>query len=244
MKKICASLFVLGASVWAADFWQVKPFTDWSDKDLQKMLTNSPWAKSIGVNVSGPSAITAGAPAGAGRGAGGVGQEGTPISEQSGRGGRGPLSPPNAPPDVVVADVVLRWQSALPIKQALARLKYGAEAGSSAEAKETLGRQESNFVIVASGEPLRAMLRGDPEAVKAAVLGKTMLLRKGKNPIQPSDIQVNAAARNFEIYFTFPRTPEVTAEDKELEFVTKIGDLSLRSKFQLRSMMLNGKLEL
>jgi len=247
MKKICASLFVLGASVWAADFWQVKPFTDWSDKDVQKMLTNSPWAKSIGVNVSGPSAVTAGgsgsAPAGAGRGAGGVGQEGTPISEQGGRGGRGTLSPPDAPPDVV-ADVVLRWQSALPIKQALARLKYGAEAGSSAEAKEMLGRQDSNFVIVASGEPLRSMLRGNLEAVKAAVLGKTMLLRKGKNPIQPSDIQVNAAARSFEIYFAFPRTPEVTAEDKELEFVTKIGDLSLRSKFQLRSMMLNGKLEL
>jgi hypothetical protein len=248
MKKIGASVFVFGVCLWAADFWQVKPFTDWSDKDVQKMLTNSPWAKSIGVSMSGPRAVMPGgnvdAISGGGRGPGGAGQEGAPpISEQGGRGGRGGAPVVGTSADVLV-DVVLRWQSALPIKQALVRGKYGAEAGSSAEAKEILGHQESNYVIVATGAPLRGVVRGDPETLRTAILGQTMLSVKGKNPIKPSDIQVNGAGRTFEVYFVFPRSSELKLEDKEVEFATKIGDLSLKNKFQLKNMVLNGKLDL
>lgn len=249
MSKIGVSLFVFAVSTWAADFWQVKPFTDWSDKDVQKMLTHSPWARSIGVSMSGPTAEMAGGSvdansSGGGRGPGGAGQEGAPpISEQSGRGGRGSAPAASTPADVV-ADVVLRWQSALPVKQALARVKYGAEAGSSGGAKEILGRREPNYVIVATGSPLRVAVRGDLETIKMAALRQTMLSVKGKSPIKPSDIQINTAGRTLEVYFVFPRNQELTLDDKEVEFATKIGDLSLKNKFQLKNMVLNGTLDL
>ena len=45
MKKIAGFFLLFGFGLVAADFWQ-KPYTQWSDKDAAKMMTNSPWAKS------------------------------------------------------------------------------------------------------------------------------------------------------------------------------------------------------
>lgn len=35
---------VIAAAASAAAVWDTKPFTDWSDKDVEKLLTESPWA--------------------------------------------------------------------------------------------------------------------------------------------------------------------------------------------------------
>src|SRR5271155_3023006 len=54
MKKL--TLFVAVCSLFAAvvllaaDPWQSKPFAEWSDKDVQKILTNSPWARPVSVS--------------------------------------------------------------------------------------------------------------------------------------------------------------------------------------------------
>ncbi len=32
----------------AADFWEEKDFTTWSDQEVERMLTDSPWAKQVG----------------------------------------------------------------------------------------------------------------------------------------------------------------------------------------------------
>jgi hypothetical protein len=46
----------------AGEFWDTKPFTTWSDAELQQLLTDSPWARRITVGAPG-------APAASGRGA-------------------------------------------------------------------------------------------------------------------------------------------------------------------------------
>ena len=40
--------FLAGVALAAADFWEEKDFTAWSDKEVEKMLTDSPWAKGAG----------------------------------------------------------------------------------------------------------------------------------------------------------------------------------------------------
>ena len=42
-----------GVALVAADFWVEKDFTTWSDKEVLKMLTDSPWAKQVRIIVSG-----------------------------------------------------------------------------------------------------------------------------------------------------------------------------------------------
>lgn len=57
-KTLCLLISVLllaGVAVYAKDFWETKPPDEWSQRDCQKMLTNSPWAKElslVGVNYS------------------------------------------------------------------------------------------------------------------------------------------------------------------------------------------------
>ena len=40
---------VAGAALVAADFWETKHFTTWSDKEVEKMLGDSPWSREVTV---------------------------------------------------------------------------------------------------------------------------------------------------------------------------------------------------
>ncbi len=251
MKKIALSLLLLSGCLWAADVWQTKPFTEWTDKDLQKIINNSPWAHSFTLPTGGgPADFDSGGGGGGrgGRGGGGADQDSAPapISETSGRSGRGGGSGgPPVPSSAggVSLEIVARWQSALPLKQAFVRMKYGAEGVSSAAAKEVLDRDDGSYVIILSG-PLRALLRGTPDELKAGLMGATTLSARGKAAIKPSDLQVNTTQKTQEVIFAFPKTTPFTVEDKEIDLITKLGALPIKYKFKPKEMVFNGKLEL
>lgn len=231
MKKFAAAFFIFAFCLAAADFWQAKPYTEWSDKELRKMITNSPWAKSFSPPAP----------------AGGPGDSGasTPLSEGGGRvrGGGAPAGGP-APADAGVAPTIYaRWQSALPVKQAVARLKYGAEASTSPDAKQLLNRVETNYEIVVSG-PLKSMLGGDTDTLKVSLMESSLLTSKGTVPVKPSDVQIALSKDSNDMVLHFPRTTPFTVDDKEVEFETKFGDLVLKYKFRLKDMVFNGKLEM
>jgi len=235
MKKLFAAVFVFAFCLLAADFWQAKPSTEWSDKELQKMLTNSPWAREYTISIppggggdaGGPPPISEGR---GGRGGGGGGGGGAPGGAPSGVGGLAPT-------------LYARWQSALPVKQAFVRLKYGAQADTSPEAKQLLERQEPNYEIVVSG-PLRSLLRGDSETLKKAIMDASSLSAKGKDAVRPSNVSIALNQVSNDILFLFPRSAAFTLDDKEVEFSTKFGQFTLKFKFKLKDMVYNGKLEM
>jgi hypothetical protein len=231
VKKFAAAFFIFAFCIAAADFWQAKPYTEWTDKDLQKMITNSPWAKSFSPPAP----------------AGGPGDSGasTPLSEGGGRGRGGgvPFGGPAAADSSTAPTIYARWQSALPVKQAFVRLKYGAEAATSPDAKQLLDRPETNYEIVVSG-PLKSMLRGDTDTLKLSLMESSSLTSKGKGPVKPSDVQIALSRDSNDMVLHFPRTTPFTADDKEVEFETKFGDLVLRYKFKVKDMVFNGKLEM
>jgi hypothetical protein len=236
MKKLLAALFVFALCVMAADFW-AKPSTEWSDKELQKMMANSPWARSYSLGQPGgavggdsaPAPISEGGGGGRGRGGGGGGGGGGAGALPGGAAGNGGPS----------ISIVARWQSALPVKQAFVRLKYGAEAATSPDAKKSLEREETNYEIVLSG-PFGPLLRsGNPETMKKGLMEASSLSAKGKD-VMPTDVEIGAK----DMLFTFPRTTAFTLDDKEVEFSTKLGEIALKYKFKLKDMVYNGKLEL
>jgi hypothetical protein len=57
MRKCWLAVLItlgLGAiALTAADFWQSKKFTEWSDKEVQKILRDSPWARPGEVRLEG-----------------------------------------------------------------------------------------------------------------------------------------------------------------------------------------------
>jgi len=154
--------------------------------------------------------------------------------------------------------VLIRWQSALPMKQALVKSKFGSEAGTAAQAKAILENQETYYVIAVEKLPMmgagrpRAAAGGpeqeagaDPaERMRQMLARATTLNRKGKDPIKPEDVKMAKGPKTMTVYFLFPRTESITLEDKEVEFATRLGPLEIKRKFKLQDMVFAGKLEL
>ena len=53
LKKLSVLLFLCALCMWAADFWTTKPFTDWNEKEVQKVLTDSPWVGKVTMSTPG-----------------------------------------------------------------------------------------------------------------------------------------------------------------------------------------------
>lgn len=226
----------------AADFWTSKPFADWNEKELQKIMTDSPWAKKSSVlSLNGPSAPALGgsSPGGrGGRGGGGGGDDNgapPPLSEKGGGGGGG------GPVDMPSAQVVVSWPTALPVKEAIAKAKYGKEVGTSPEAKAFLEREEQFYVIEVSQLPFRGR---STDEFREALLKSAVLNVKGKDSVHAMDVQVNPRGRTLDLFFMFPRQRVFTLEDSEIEFNAKAGDVPIKQRFKLKDMVFNGKLEL
>src|SRR5262249_17938973 len=67
MRKLAAIVFSFAAGLWAADFWQSKPFTEWNEKEMRRMLENSPWARMVSVSMGDPRPMASGGGGGRGR---------------------------------------------------------------------------------------------------------------------------------------------------------------------------------
>ena len=66
----------------ASDFWNKKPFAEWSEQEIEQLKTKSPWAKKIRGEMAG----------GGGRAGGGGGDEAGGGGRGGGRGGNGGLA--------------------------------------------------------------------------------------------------------------------------------------------------------
>jgi hypothetical protein len=230
MRKLSASVFLCTLSLWAADFW-TKPYTDWTDKEVQKIGNSSPWAREFSVALGGGGGAPGGGSGRRGGGGGGGGGQNAAASADDVGGAGGGLT------------LYIRWQSALPVKQAVARAKYGAQAASSPDAKQYLATDEPSYVIVVDGLNRGILGGGDADAIKKTSLEQTALIIKGKEPIKPTDFRIVGQGR-ISAVFAFPKTNPIDVDDKEVEFQTKLGTVSIREKFRLKDMMFNGKLEL
>lgn len=235
MKKTAGLFLLCSCALVAADFWQ-KPYTAWSEKDAAKMLTDSPWAKSASISMGGPGGGVP-MPPGGGGGFGG----GPPGGPQGGGGSEfGPGAQGASGPTL---DIVARWQSALPIRQAFVRLKFGAEADKPPEASKALEQHERPYEIVLSG-PMGMFLGGKPGDSAKALSEVTFLSSRGKGATKPVQIEVGKPGKTMDVLFAFPRSMPFTVEDKEVELTTKLGTSTLKFKFKLKDMVLNGKLEM
>ena len=146
-------------------------------------------------------------------------------------------------PGVREPEIVARWQSALPIRQAFVRLKYGAEAAKSDDAKKYLEKEQPTYEIVLSG-PLQPFLRGKPDDIAKNLSEVTFLSTKEKGAVKPASIQVGKSGPSMDILIAFPRSMPYTLDDKEVEFSTKLGTATVKIKFRLKDMVYSGKLEM
>lgn len=241
LPRFLAVLAATAVVLLAEDFWVKKPYTDWSDKETVKMLTNSPWAHEV--PMEGGPGVEMGGDNGRGRGGGGGGGEQATGGGTTMPGGRGSREVGGGGPGRGGSLVLhVRWQSAVPVRKAYVLAMLGHEKAESEQGKNYIAQSVPYYVVAVSGLPAQMAGRLSPESL--AELAKTAtLVRKDKDPIAAESVQ-KVDGEQGTIAFLFPKSSEITLDDKEVEFVSKVGRLELRRKFKLKEMVIGDKLEL
>jgi hypothetical protein len=223
---ICAALCAMSTRsvrVAAVEFWDARPFTEWSDKDVQRMLTDSPWSHQVSIVI--PLSPKASGDADAGG---------------RGRGGRGEESARGFPIPAPQLKLSVQWRSAQPLRQAIALREFGTIEKIPADVRDTLERDDSIYVVLVLGLPIRF------SAAAADARQAAFLKRSGHPPIAASEGGPQKAGDGIALVFGFPRTTTdaITPQDNEVEFVTRLGDLEINRKFKLKDMVAGGRLQL
>ncbi len=217
---LCAAV----APVWAKNLWNEKKPSDWSEDEIQQMLNKSPWAKDASIFDSAAHKGLSTAPR---------------AGAQTRRGGRPTTTGTPLPPgDSLNAwKATVRWESALPVREAL-------QAPKTAEVEE-------NYIIALIGDIPGVGVPSDDDdpaerQQKLDILKETTRLERKDDPLELQRVKIAPRTQRSPsgTLFYFSRVLPITLEDKQVTFVTKVGPLEVKCKFTLRDMMYRGSLEL
>jgi hypothetical protein len=233
--------------------WKDKQVAEWNEDDARQILSDSPWAKTVHPTiVRSANGGQRGSGGGMGRGGGiGIGGIGIGLPGMGGMGRRGGMGGPGGgggypgggrrggtgegagtdssePPALR-----LRWESALPVRQA--ELK----------ARETNAPtlNEASYAIAVYDVPSRIM-NGNSRNLASQLKKHASIKRDGKKDLKPSSVEVLQREDGPVIVYLFPRSKEITRQDKRIEFDAQIGRLQFAGSFYVEDMTCQGKLEL
>jgi hypothetical protein len=210
---------VPGLSSPAGEFWNDRKPEEWTDEQIQELLTRSPWAKEGAVSVFGGSGGSLlnrnGAMNRSGNMSGSGRQRTSTTQTQSGDA-----------PDLRYKAIV-RWQSALPIREALKEKSMPGVADS--------------YIIAVVGD----LALADPDADEAQRESRLDMMKQytkldrhgGSLPLTKLE-----TVKKLGTLFYFPRAEPI--KDGQVTFDTKMGPIEVKCKFTVKEMMYHGKLEL
>jgi hypothetical protein len=237
-------LFAAVLTVLSKDFWEDRPFTEWSEQEAMKLISDSPWARPLSVlgSILGArqtvttrsSELPNVATPGGGRSSGEAMSTGTAMGENAGFG-------PNDPVPVYV-----RWHSSVRMRQALGRLGRFRVKATESEASQFAEQPLENYQIAVIAPIMGAFNDLSLEDFKP----KTFLTSR-KDKSKRVALESYTAPRNRSdgvALFSFPRLsegkPTFGLEDQELEFSAQGRRIVLKASFKLAKMMKDGTLDL
>jgi len=238
-RAILATL--AGAPALTAAFWDQKQYDDWSDEEVLRLLTNSPWARSKtirlkinksqsvdrweGIDVPGTQPSNQGAPPGYGVGSP-VGGIGAPRPKLPGE-----------------AAITVLWASALPIKKAVALSKLGPQETLSEETRRDIDRSSADYVVGVYGIPA-IVAHGGAQLIQTDIY-RTARLRTAKGRVSvPASVYASIEGARLVITMRFSRTEPITLEDKWAECSGSSDLFEFRTRFNLRQMVTRDGLKL
>ena len=229
-----ATFLCFSSLLCAADQWKDKKPSDWTSKDAARLLANSPWAKKASVEMD--FSRTGGGPGGmGGPGGGPPGGEGPPGGDM---GGPGEMPQP---------EIIVRWESAAPVRAADARVE-------DANASKIAALAQDFYVISITGGPMilggrppqEGQNRSQPDfgRIERRLLQTASLHLKGQEVIAPDKVEVLEDAEGIKTLLLFPRSREIRAEDKEVTLVLTLGPMQVKARFVLKDMVYDANLAL
>jgi hypothetical protein len=244
---ILLALLISCGSLRSGDSWEKKPYTEWTDLEAQKVLTDSPWSKTAilqsfdsPATAPIPSVLTARPqPGGKCNSCGRRG--GDQVADDSGTVSASEWGP--APAGQVVYFRVV-WFSSSRIRQALIRL---AQLNGDSVPPQILDRLQSplaDYVIALAGPFVDAFQGASLDSLRASTclrVKKTGAKLELKQFISPAE-----RADGMALFF-FPRgthdRPPFDVTDGQVEFCTGEGRSKIRASFRIDRMAVGGMLD-
>jgi hypothetical protein len=221
---VCGSwLLIAGQN----NYWESKPCTEWNEQEVDRLLKDSPWTKSVLLNTGPERGLASG-------GQGGIGGGGD--AEMVSSGGVLPKA---------ATRLVVTW-FARPIREAMARRLMLRDPAVSKDRIDKLLRPNDQFLVfLVTG--WRFGWQPDHAAAIEMLKKETILLKKSKEKIPLADL-VLPQKRDDPLYLRFEREldgkPVLAAADQEVTLVLRVGEDTYRLRFKLADMLIKDKLEL
>jgi hypothetical protein len=226
-----APLLIVSATLLAASgpSWTSKPIQQWNAEDAKQVLSSSPWVKKA-QPVQLPNTNEAARRQSGRMGGGqGVGIQALSPSTLTGVGTK--AEEPTRHRRRGISAVEVRWESALPIR----------EAEKAAHEEDPPAWDGEMYAIAVYDVP---GLDIDSKGLSAE-LKQSTFLRLGKKDVRPVRVDLLPQEGDLTtVVFLFPRTLEITLETKRVDFTTVFGRLSVTQAFYPQEMQFQGKLEL
>lgn len=244
-RKIVLLLSALALSLLASQPWKAGDPERWTAQDVQRILTDSPWAQRAPASFGIAEEQEQTPPPGPSTDAPQAGMAG-PHGATDGRwdGGVGRVQHTGPP----ILDVTVRWDSALPVRQAMERAHEVVGYEGNRIRKDYIitviglipgGRHDRNEP---SGSAQDSAAAVDQNELLAGLMRYSRLWPKGKSPLRPEDAKLDSATGVLHLFF--PRTGDIAEDDKEVTFETRFGSLTVVKRFRLKDLLYKGQLEL
>jgi|ERR1700728_30229 len=248
------ALIVLAAVVFAGnnDPWKAKPYQQWDDKDVRKILGDSPWARIIQVDAtwtnlkeiatadsSQPASGSTAAPAAGGK------MGSSPTAAANPTVGATPGTPPPDPGDPKPqVPFAVRWVSSRTLQRAAARSAELAGQIKPEDAEKQLANPPDVYEIALTGPDMRPFQSADEDTL---IKSADLIDKKSKQKISPSKVQINRAADGKKVQaiaFIFPKKagngePAIPEDEKSVDFVCNVNGAKIHLTFDVTKMQDN-----
>jgi hypothetical protein len=205
----------------AAKSWDKPEFPHWTGEFVDRILTDSPWAKSL----TAPHIYEPAPP------------RLLPSDFQQ-------ITLPKLPearPVRTEMYLIVRWRSALPVRRALALAEFGRARLEEEPALELLTHEEPDYVIEMAGFP--AILVRDAKRLEGDLARTARLFLPGRRPLAPSAVDVPAHGNHLIATIRFPRPANIEPAGAA-ELTAEHGPAPIKQSFKLKEMIYRGRLEL
>lgn len=252
-------LVLFGTSlVWAGDPWKEKPWTEWTEKDVRKVLDKSPWAHrtrfSIIPTLTRPSGPGVAEQRGGSMPAGQWENEQVAAEASGMPPSGGPMPQPSLGPDRLTTGsyMVIRWLSSRTVREAIARHWQLTSPGQADESAKRVVSMELESYMISLSLPWPLSFSGTGMVRETAYL---KLLPSGKKvgPVLVQKVKKNAViAPAADLLVHFPKElegqPVFTPKETRVEFHFDYGDPKkprhAKVKFDLGKMVRGGQSDL
>jgi len=232
---IGVAIAVAVASLWAGEFWQEKPYTEWTREQAERLMKDSPWARPVEIRLYEPGLAERSTRAG-----------GSTTGEESSEAGAIPGgSREDRGLEGRFKTYTVQWWSARVVRQAAVRARQLQGSLPTEQAEQFLAVRPSHYIIAVFAPSMKAF-----EGLSAEELKTKAHLKVKKQKIAPEQVNFLRGPREqlraIEFYFARQVAGQslISPEDKSVEFRVELKEETIRAKFELRKMQLGGELDL